>query len=82
MKNSNISYPVEFSIFIKQAQIAESSRDLFNEMAHTQNISLETSEWFRDKYDKNQNLTGKQCVELFFYDVKNGVYSQKKGVLK
>ena len=74
MENSNISYPFEFSIFIKQAQKAECSRDLFNEMAHTQNISPEVSNWFRDKYDHNKNLTGKQCVELFFDDVKNGLY--------
>ena len=74
MTNSNTSYPSEFAIFIKQAQKAECSRDLFNEMAHTQNISLETSNWFRAEYDKNENLTSKQCVELFFNDVKNGVY--------
>ena len=74
MTNSNISYPLEFAIFIKQAQRAECSRDLFNEMATTQNVSPEVSNWFRDNYDPNKNLTGKQCVELFFDDVKNGVY--------
>ena len=47
-------------------------------MAHTKNISIETSNWFRAEYDKNENLTGTQCVELFFNDVKNGAYGTKK----
>ena len=78
MTQSKISYPLEFSVFIKQAKKAECWRDLFNEMAHTKNISIETSNWFRAEYDKNENLTGKQCVELFFNDVKNGAYGTKK----
>ena len=49
MQNSNISYPIEFSIFIKQAEKAECSRDLFNDMATTKNVSPEVSNWFRDK---------------------------------
>ena len=74
MTNTNTSYPSEFAIFIKQAKKASCALELFFEMAKTPNISFETSKWFRAEYDKDQNLMGLQCVELFFNDVKNGVY--------